>query len=108
MSMARALAPASRSGCIEPMTLVLPPVPCSPTSGLMYAAPAGADSIFMVVQSPSSSSMTIWGRAVMTPWPISDLSTTTVTMPSVPILSQAFGTKGGPVTAATFGEQPGR
>ena len=52
--------------------------------------------------------MIICGREVSTPWPISDLSTTTVTTPSVPIRSQALGTKGGPETTAARGEQPGR
>ena len=52
--------------------------------------------------------MIICGRAVNTPWPISDLSTTTVTTPSVPILSQAFGSNGGPVTTGARGAHPGR
>src|SRR2546430_9361162 len=56
---------------------VLPPVPCMPNIGLVYALSAGADSIRTFDQSASSSSASSMGNDVVTPWPISERSTTT-------------------------------
>ena len=92
--MARALAPASRSGCIEELTLELPPVPCMPKAGLAYSFPAPDCSYRTIDQSASSSSASIWGSEVSTPCPISERATVMMTDPSVPIRSQALGLNG--------------
>src|SRR2546423_12846802 len=65
-----------------------------PNIGLTYALSAGADSILTFDQSASSSSASSMGRAVVTPWPISERSTTTSTLPSVPMRSHALGANG--------------
>src|SRR5438094_968099 len=62
--------------------------------GLTYDLSAGADSIRTLDQSASSSSASSMGREVVTPWPISERSTTTSTLSSVPMRSQAFGANG--------------
>src|SRR5881227_3489356 len=54
-----------------------------------------------VDQSASSSSARIIARPVCDPWPISDLSTVRVTMPSVPTRSHALGAKPGPAAAGS-------
>src|SRR3989441_3249913 len=75
-----------------------------PNIGLMYALSAGADSIRTFDQSASSSSARSIGSAVVTPWPISERSTTTSTLSSAPIRSHALGANGaaaaGPRAAA--------
>src|SRR5690349_4773621 len=73
--------------------LVLPPVPCMPNIGLMYALSAGANSILIFDQSASSSSARSIGSDVVTPCPISERSTITSTLSSGLIRSQAFGAK---------------
>src|SRR2546429_6660837 len=65
-----------------------------PNIGLVYALSAGANSIFTLVQSASSSSAMSIGRAVLTPWPISERSTTMSTLLSGLIRSHALGAKG--------------
>src|SRR3989441_4525189 len=55
-SSSRAAAPALRSGVNAARTLVLPPVPCIPNMGFVYALSAGANSILILDQSASSSS----------------------------------------------------
>src|SRR5256714_922859 len=65
-----------------------------PNIGLVYALSAGANSIFTLVQSASSSSATSIGRAVLTPWPISERSTTMSTLLSGLIRNQALGAEG--------------
>src|SRR5438445_2384697 len=87
----RAAAPALRSGVNAARTLVLPPVPCMPNMGFVYALSAGANSILILDQSASSSSARSMGSEVVTPWPISDRSTTTSTLSSVPMRSHALG-----------------
>src|SRR5574342_1376039 len=60
-------------------------------------------------QSASSSSARSIGREVATPWPISERSTTTSTLSSGLIRSQAFGANGpGPATAARPRPMAGR
>src|SRR5437763_7684087 len=71
-----------------------------PNIGLVYALSAGADSIFTLVQSASSSSAMSIGRAVVTPWPISERSTTMSTLLSGLIRSHALGAKGAAAAAA--------
>src|SRR5213078_3731923 len=65
-----------------------------PNIGLVYALSAGADSILSLVQSASSSSAMSIGNAVLTPWPISERSTTMSTLLSGLIRSHALGAKG--------------
>src|SRR5436190_23707894 len=65
-----------------------------PNIGLMYALSAGAHSISTLVQSASSSSAMSIGSAVLTPWPISERSTTMSTLLSGLIRSHALGAKG--------------
>src|SRR6266480_6415419 len=65
-----------------------------PNMGLMYALSAGADSIRTFDQSASSSSASSIGNDVVTPWPISERSTTTSTLSSAPIRSHALGANG--------------
>src|SRR6266480_915842 len=62
-----------------------------PNIGLVYALSAGADSIRTFDQSASSSSASSMGNDVVTPWPISERSTTTRTLSSAPMRSQALG-----------------
>src|SRR5881396_2207987 len=62
-----------------------------PNIGLVYALSAGADSIRTCDQSASSSSASSMGNDVVTPWPISERSTTTRTLSSAPMRSQALG-----------------
>src|SRR5436305_948523 len=71
-----------------------------PNIGLVYALSAGANSIFTLVQSASSSSARSIGRAVVTPWPISERSTTMSTLLSGLIRSHALGAKGAAAAAA--------
>src|SRR2546422_5248812 len=75
-----------------------------PNIGLMYALSAGADSMRIFDQSASSSSASSIGSDVVTPWPISERSTTTTTLSSAPMRSHAFGAKG----AATAARAPFR
>src|SRR2546427_3274407 len=56
-----------------------------PNIGLVYALSAGADSIRTFDQSASSSSASSMGNDVVTPWPISERSTTTRTLSSAPM-----------------------
>src|SRR2546421_3225054 len=74
-----------------------------PNIGLMYALSAGADSIRTFDQSASSSSARSIGSAVVTPWPISERSTTTSTLSSAPIRSHALGANG---AGAASGPRP--
>src|SRR6266702_557469 len=67
--------------------------------GLMYALSAGADSIRTFDQSASSSSASSMGNDVVTPCPISERSTTTSTLSSAPMRSQAFGANGAAAAA---------
>src|SRR5438034_9897825 len=62
-----------------------------PNIGLVYALSAGADSIRTFDQSASSSSASSMGNDVVTPWPISERSTTTRMLSSAPMRSQALG-----------------
>src|SRR2546430_16967368 len=71
-----------------------------PNIGLVYALSAGANSIFTLVQSASSSSARSIGSAVVTPWPISGRSTTSSTLLSGLIRSHALGAKGAAGAAA--------
>src|SRR6266550_3120222 len=98
--MSRAAAPAFRSGIHAALTLVLPPVPCIPNSGLKYCFAAGANSILILVQSASSSSARSMGSEVVTPWPISERSTTTTTLSLLPMRSHASAHHGAAGTAA--------
>src|SRR2546430_7581453 len=70
-----------------------------PNIGLVYALSAGANSIFTLVHSASSSSARSIGRAVVTPWPISERSTTMSTLLSGLIRSKAWGAKGAAAAA---------
>src|SRR2546426_11207508 len=65
-----------------------------PNIGLVYALSAGANSIRTLDQSASSSSASSIGNDVVTPWPISERSTTTTTLSSAPMRSHAFGANG--------------
>ena len=58
------------------------------------AAFSGTGPSRTVDQSASSSSARIMASPVCDPWPISDLSTVKVTMPSVPTRTQALGASG--------------
>src|SRR5207247_990578 len=71
-----------------------------PNIGLMYALSAGADSIRTFDQSASSSSASSMGNDVVTPWPISERSTTTTTLSSAPMRSHALGANGAAAAAA--------
>src|SRR5881296_275784 len=71
-----------------------------PNIGLMYALSAGADSIRTFDQSASSSSASSMGSDVVTPWPISERSTTTSTLSSAPMRSHAFGANGAAASGA--------
>ena len=106
-SSSRAAAPALRSGVNAARTLVLPPVPCIPNMGFVYALSAGANSILILDQSASSSSARSIGSDVATPWPISERSTMTSTLSSVPMRSHALGANG-PVAAVTRPRPGGR
>src|SRR3979490_3267365 len=70
-----------------------------PNIGLVYALSAGADSIRTLDQSASSSSASSMGNEVVTPWPISERSTTTSTPPSAPLRSHALGANGAAAAA---------
>src|SRR5581483_48427 len=85
-NISRAVAPALRSGSQDVTTLSLPPVSRLPNLGWSHAC-----STRMLDQSASSSSATSMGRAVLTPWPISDLLTHTVMAPVPSILKKALG-----------------
>ncbi len=87
--MARAAAPAVRSGINDSIMLVLPPV-----SWLSYFASVPACSTRMLAQSASSSSATSMARAVLMPWPISDFAAQTVMVSSGSIRSQTPGSSG--------------
>src|SRR5437879_203525 len=71
-----------------------------PNIGLIYALSAGADSIRNVDQAASSSSARGMGNDVVTPWPISERSTTTRTRSSAPMRSHAWGANGAAAAAA--------
>ena len=62
----------------------------------------------IVDQSASSSSARIMARPVWDPWPISDLSTVSVTVPSVPTRSQALGAKGASPVAGAASARHGK
>ena len=79
---------------------MLPPVPCMPNMGLVYALSAGANSIRILDQSASSSSASSIGSEVVTPCPISERSTITSTLSSGLMRSQALGVKGAAGAAA--------
>src|SRR2546426_9393323 len=70
-----------------------------PNIGLVYALSAGANSIRTLDQSASSSSASSIGNDVVTPWPISERSTTTRTLSSAPMRSHAFGANGAAAAA---------
>ena len=99
-SMARAVAPACRSCCQELATAVEPPVSwiLPPIARLPYMGTwAGALSTRICSQEASSSSATIAGSPVHTPWPASRCLEITVT-----VLSGAMRTNGmmsGPAAA---------
>src|SRR6266699_39268 len=59
-----------------------------PNIGLVYALSAGANSILTLAQSASSSSATSIGRAVVTPWPISERSTMMSPGPAAAVVSR--------------------
>src|ERR1700675_2018330 len=102
-SMSRAAAPALRIGSHEDRTLELPPVPCIPNAGLKYSLAAGANSVWILFQSQSSSSAAIIQRAVRIPCPISDLSIMMVTTSVVEMSIHAFNDAGGIIaTGAAF------
>src|SRR5437660_2240318 len=88
ISISRAAAPARRSGSQPDCTLRLPTVIWSP-----YAGSASAWITRTLCQSASSSSATIIGIAVRTPWPISERPVQMFTVPSGRTSSQAFGLK---------------
>ena len=73
--MARAVAPACRSGIHRVRMLVLPPVVWLP-----YSSPYGACSMRTCSQSASSSSVTIIASAVREPCPISQRGLVNVTV----------------------------
>src|SRR5438876_7599380 len=89
INISRAAAPAWRSGSNPERTLRLPTVNWSP-----YAGSASACATCTRVQSASSSSATIIGIAVFTPWPISERPVQMVTAPSGVISIQALGLNG--------------
>jgi len=89
-SIARAVAPALRSVSHDDRTLREPPVDI----GRDHAAGfSGTGPSWTLDQSASSSSARIMASAVCGPWPISDLSIVSVTIPSLPTRSQALGLK---------------
>ena len=77
------------------MTLPLPDVPISVNCGPGLACTTRTRSY----SAPSSSAMII-GSEVETPCPISDLSSTSVTTPSLPISIHWLAVSGGPLAAA--------
>ena len=90
-SISRAVAPALRSGSHELRIALLPPV------RMMRDHPAGFSGMGpsrMVDQSASSSSARIRASPVWEPWPISDRSIVSVTIPSAPMRNQALGANG--------------
>ena len=96
-SIARAVAPARRSGMYELRVLWLPPVP------VLYLPLVGARATRTLLQSASSSSATIIGIAVHTPCPISDLADWMVIVPSGSIVSQRFGVQPSGATSGAPG-----
>ena len=103
ISIARAVAPDSRSVFHMPRTLLLPAVNCWPPKlGLPYFASAGAHSVLILFQSMSSSSATSIGIDVITPWPISSMVSVIVTVSSAAIFTQTFGSKT-PAASTTVG-----
>src|SRR5207249_1907275 len=95
-SISRAVAPALRSGSHELRIALLPPV------RMMRDQPAGFSGMGpsrMVDQSASSSSARMRASPVWEPWPISDRSIVSVTIPSAPMRNQALGANGGGATA---------
>ena len=90
ISISRAVAPALRNGSHELRMALLPPVRIvrDHATGFSGTGPSRT-----VDQSASSSSARIMASPVCEPWPISDLSTVKVTMPSVPTRTQALGAK---------------
>ncbi len=105
ISISRAAAPAFASGSHDPRTLVLPPVPCRPKTGLKYCGAAGANSVLIFFQSRSSSSARIIVSAVLIPWPISDLSISSVVVSSGAICTHALiaaGSFGGVAARASY------
>src|SRR2546430_10419190 len=90
-SISRTVAPALCSGSHELRIALLPPV------RIVRDHPAGFSGMGpsrIADQSASSSSARIMARPVCDPWPISDLSSVRVTMPSVPMRTQALGANG--------------
>src|SRR5207249_3961985 len=90
-SISRAVAPALRSGSHELRIALLPPV------RIVRDHPAGFSGMGpsrMVDQSASSSSARIRASPVWEPWPISDRSIVSVTIPSAPMRNQALGANG--------------
>src|SRR5882724_3892529 len=85
-SISRAAAPALRKLSNEVRTLRLPPVSCSP-----YFGSRSACTTWTRRQSQQSSSATIMGSAVRTPWPISDLPHQIFAPPSGHSSSHALG-----------------
>ena len=106
ISMARAVAPDSRSVFHMPRTLLLPAVSCCPPKlGLPYFGSAGAHSVLILFQSMSSSSATSIGIDVITPCPISSMVSVIVTLSSAPIFTQTFGSKT-PAASTTVSVSP--
>ena len=93
-SISRACAEAVRSGSQRLLTLELPPVNCSPNLGSALACSRRTDS-----SGTSSSSATIMGSEVRTPWPISDLVSQRVMLPSGAIWSSGLGLSVAPARA---------
>jgi hypothetical protein len=110
-SMVRAVAPAMRSLSHASCTLLLVPVTWPPFPGLMYASPTGAASIRIASKLMFNSSASSMGRAVYTPWPISERSTMMVMELSPAIFSQAFSWPpagpAAPAVAAELDRPPG-
>src|SRR5256885_2243058 len=104
ISISRAAAPALRSRSHDVRIAVLPPVDMrrDHPAGFSGTGPSRT-----VDQSASSSSARIMARPVCEPWPISDLSTVSVTIPSEPMWIQALGENGASSMSAR-GERDGR
>src|SRR5271167_752998 len=85
-NISRAAAPALRRLAYEVRVLRLPPVSCSP-----YFGSRSACTTCTLFQSQQSSSATIIGKLVRTPWPISDLPHQIFISPVSAISSQALG-----------------
>src|SRR6202166_5412627 len=108
--MSCAAAPALRIGSQEDRTLQLPPVPCIPNAGLKYSLAAGANSVWILFQSQSSSSAAIIQSAVRIPCPISDLSIMILTVSSGEMSIHAFKDAGAAPAgdAASASKRPGK